>query len=122
MSRCSREHVKEAMALKESSDCQPIAKVPIQKIEACQTEFDRFRSFRKFQIPPFQILKLPLPSNNSVTQVQIKCNWLKVSRTPLIPLKKVSRTSLIPLKKVSKTSLIPLKKFQKPQKKIPLTS
>jgi len=39
--RCSREHVKEAIALKEASDCQPIAK----------------------------ILKLPLPSNNSVTQM-----------------------------------------------------
>jgi len=39
--RCSRDHVKEAIALKEASDCQPIAK----------------------------ILKLPLPSNNSVTQM-----------------------------------------------------
>jgi len=39
--RCSREHVKEAIALKEASDCRPIAK----------------------------ILKLPLPSNNSVTQM-----------------------------------------------------
>jgi len=39
--RCSREHVKEAIALKEASDCRPIAK----------------------------ILKLSLPSNNSVTQM-----------------------------------------------------
>jgi len=39
--RCSRNHVKEAIALKEASDCKPIPK----------------------------ILKLPLPSNNSVTQM-----------------------------------------------------
>ena len=31
MRRCSREHVKEAIALKEASDCQPIAKVPNPK-------------------------------------------------------------------------------------------
>ena len=31
MVRCNREHVKEAIALKEASDCQPIAKVPNPK-------------------------------------------------------------------------------------------
>ena len=66
--------MKEAIALKEASDCKPIPKVNFLKNQPMPKVIFVTVSTKILVIIIFlQILKLPLPSNNSVTQVENQC-------------------------------------------------